>query len=62
MHLKEPTTFNLLLMQLSSLIRKKTYSGDATQADMKTRPAQVFIHSLARCVHLCQLFAFPAEY
>ena len=47
-------------MQPSSLIRKKTDCGDAVQADMKTRPAQVFIHSLARCVRLCHLSAFPA--
>jgi len=60
MHLKEPSPCSLLLMQLSSLTRKKTDSGDAMQAEMKTRPAQVFIHSLARCAHLCQLFAFPA--
>ncbi len=56
--LKEPSPFTLLLMQLSSFTRKKTDSGDAVQAEMKTRPAQIFIHSLARCAHLCQLFTF----
>ncbi len=60
MHLKQPVTCSLLLMQLSSLTRKKTDSGDGMQAGMKRRPAKVFIHSLVRCVHLCQLFAFPA--
>ncbi len=58
MHLKEPITCNLLLVQLSSLTRKKTDHGDGLQANMKTRPAKVFIHSLARCVHPCVFASF----
>ncbi len=58
MHLKEPSPCSLLLMPLSSLTRKKTDSRDAMQADMETRPAKVFIHSLARCVHPCVFASF----